>query len=365
MSPAAALAAASSRVAASTPAGGPQRAQRALHGRRPAPPSAHVAQRPEVGSEVGGRLRVEERHELLGQRPAHDAVAPAARADREQPQLQGRVRGVGRRVAPLARVLGDDLAAGADDRDVEGPHRDGDLARGVGGARGVAVLAAGPERALLVALPGEPRDACERRRGQRRERRAVVLEELGLGRALAVVRLAVGELQARAEQPPVVGLHVPDLRDRDEEVAPERSDLVLHGALLVPRVGVGEAVVEAVVRGEAPEELGGDDLRADPAADLGCVVEDGAHRHAAEELERVPEPLADALGGLAPEDLGEPDVGVRERDREEVAAGDDAAHAEVRLPEVDLALAREPVEQEEPLRLAGRRARRRAPRACA
>ena len=88
-------------------------------------------------------------------------------------------------------------------------------------------------------------------------------------------------------------------------------------------------------------------------ADLGCVVEDGAHRHAAEELEHVPEPLADALGGLAPEDLGEPDVGVRERDREEVAAGDDAAHAEVRLPEVDLALAREPVEQEEPLRLAG------------
>ena len=55
------------------------------------------------------------------------------------------------------------------------------------------------------------------------------------------------------------------LRDRDEEVAPERSDLVLHGALLVPRVGVGEAVVEPVVRGEAPEELGGDDLRADPA----------------------------------------------------------------------------------------------------
>ena len=86
-----------------TPPVAPQRAQRALHGRRPAPPSAHVAQRPEVGSEVGGRLRVEERHELLGQRPAHDAVAPAARADREQPQLQGRVRGVGRRVAPLAR----------------------------------------------------------------------------------------------------------------------------------------------------------------------------------------------------------------------------------------------------------------------
>ena len=44
---------------------------------------------------------------------------------------------------------------------------------------------------------------------------------------------------------------------------------------------------------------------------------------------------------------------MRERDHEEVAAGDDASHAEVGLPEVDLALAREPVEQQEPLRLAG------------
>ena len=44
---------------------------------------------------------------------------------------------------------------------------------------------------------------------------------------------------------------------------------------------------------------------------------------------------------------------MRERDHEEVAPRDDAAHAEVGLPEVDLALARQPVEQEEPLRLAG------------
>lgn len=36
-----------------------------------------------------------------------------------------------------------------------------------------------------------------------------------------------------------------------------------------------------------------------------------------------------------------------------MAPGDHASHSEVRLAEVDLALAGQPVEQEEPLRLAG------------
>ena len=94
-------------------------------------------------------------------------------------------------------------------------------------------------------------------------------------------------------------------------------------------------------------------MRADATPDLGGVVEHGAQRHPSQELEHVAQPLADALGGLAPEDLGEPDVGVRERDHEEVPPRDHAAHAEVRLAEVHLALAGQPVEQEEPLRLAG------------
>ena len=74
---------------------------------------------------------------------------------------------------------------------------------------------------------------------------------------------------------------------------------------------------------------------------------------AKDRLTLTAQPLADALGRLAPEDLREPDVGVREFHHEEVAPRDDAAHAEVRLPEVDLALAGRPVEQQESLRLAG------------
>ena len=52
---------------------------------------------------------------------------------------------------------------------------------------------------------------------------------------------------------------------------------------------------------------------------------------------------------LAPEDLGEPDVGVREGDRQVLAPGDHAADPEVRLAEVDLDLAGQPSQSHEPL----------------
>lgn len=83
-----------------------------------------------------------------------------------------------------------------------------------------------------------------------------------------------------------------------------------------------------------------------------------ARGHAAHEREDAREPLAHALGGLAPEDLREAHVGVREAHREVVAARERAAHPEVRLAEVDLALAGEPVQLQEALgvplvRLAG------------
>ena len=107
-------------------------------------------------------------------------------------------------------------------------------------------------------------------------------------------------------------------------------------------------MVQPVVRGELPEELRGDDPRPDAVADLHGVVEHGAPRDPSQELEHAPEPLADALGRLAPEDLGEADVGVRKVHDEEVAAPRDAAHAEVRLPEVDLALAGRPAGRQEP-----------------
>ena len=127
----------------------------------------------------------------------------------------------------------------------------------------------------------------------------------------------------------------------------------LDVALLVARVRVGERVVEAVVGGEPSEHLAQPDLSAHPPPDLGGVVEDGPRGHAAHELEHVAEPLAHALRRLAPEHLGEPDVGVREADREVPPPRYDAPHSEVRLPEVDLALAGKPAELQVPLRVPG------------
>ena len=103
------------------------------------------------------------------------------------------------------------------------------------------------------------------------------------------------------------------------------------------------------MRREAPEELREPDLAPDAPADLGGVVEDGPPRHAAGELEHVAEPLADALGRLAPEHLGGPHVGVREGDGQVLAPGDHAADPEVRLPEVDLDLAGQPAQRKEAL----------------
>ncbi len=214
------------------------------------------------------------------------------------------------------------------------------------------MLAAGLEGALSVALHRDPPGARERRRGERRERRPVVPEELQLRLAFAVARLALGEGQTGAEQAPVVRLHVSYLRHRREEILPDRPNPVLHQPLLIPRAGVGEAVTDPVMRGKAVEERGGGDLRVDPAADLGSVVEDGAQRHAPDELNNAPEPLADALRVSPQNTWTKPTLEWGERDHEEMAPVDHAAHAEVRLAEVDLALAGQPVEQEEPLHLA-------------
>lgn len=95
--------------------------------------------------------------------------------------------------------------------------------------------------------------------------------------------------------------------------------LVLDVALLVARVGVGEGIVESVVGREVAEELRCPHLPADAPTDLCGVVEDRPPGNAADKLEDVAEPLADALCRLAPEDLGEPDVGGREGDRQVLA----------------------------------------------
>ena len=128
-----------------------------------------------------------------------------------------------------------------------------------------------------------------------------------------------------------------------------RPTLFSTSPFSLPERGAGEGVAEPVVRREAAEEPRGPRLPADASADLGGVVEDRPPRHAANELEHVAEPLADALGRLAPEDLGEAHVGVREGDGQALAPGGHPADPEVRLAEVDLDLAGQPSQRQEPL----------------
>jgi len=139
--------------------------------------------------------------------------------------------------------------------------------------------------------------------------------------------------------------HVVEGRHRHEQVPAVAADLVIDVSPLVARVGVGEGVAEPVVRGEAAEEVREPGLGADLPADLGGVVdEDRPAGDASGELEHVTEPLADAFGGLTPEDPGGPHAGAREGDGGVPAPGGHAADPEVRLPEVDLDLAGQPAQ---------------------
>ena len=99
---------------------------------------------------------------------------------------------------------------------------------------------------------------------------------------------------------------------------------------------------------EPAEQLGGANPAADPSADAGGVVGDDPGGNAADVLEYLLRGLAHALGVLAREHLGEPDVGARECEHEEARPRADAGHVEVRLAEVGLGLSRPPDQVEEP-----------------
>lgn len=149
-------------------------------------------------------------------------------------------------------------------------------------------------------------------------------------------------LHAPVEQPPVPRCRVPDLGNRYEQVAADGPHLVLDVALLVAGIGVAEAVAEPVMGAAGLEQLGRSRRVRDAPADARRVVEDDLPRNPAEVLEDVAEGLADALGVLAGEELGEAHVREGEREREVAQAGAHAAQIEIGLAEVGLRLARRP-----------------------
>ena len=145
-------------------------------------------------------------------------------------------------------------------------------------------------------------------------------------------------------------LYCPQVVDpghRHEHVAAHGADRVLDRPLLVARAGVAEREREPVVRGEALEGVGGADRLADAAADARGVVEHEPRRHALAEPEDRLQPLADAFRVLAPEALGQGDVGERERHDEVVHLAHDSQDSEIADAEVDLGLRGSPFEVQE------------------
>ncbi len=228
------------------------------------------------------------------------------------------------------------------------PH-DHLLAGVLGGGR-VPMPAVDPDLALLVGDGAPVGDAGERMPRQRQEGVGVLVEQDVLALSLPPVLLALGERHAPLKQAGVVAVHAPYPGDRHEQGAPEGAHLVLHGPLLMPRPGVAETVFEAVVGGERLEERGQAYRVGDPPAGARGVVEHDRGGHAADELEDVLHPLADALAVLPGHHLHQPDIGVGEAHHEVRQLHAGAPHDEIGEPEVHLGLACRPFEVEVLLR---------------
>ncbi len=209
----------------------------------------------------------------------------------------------------------------------------------------------------MVAVPAVDRDvaalvdrgahdvphARERLGGQRGHGRAVSLEQLAPRRALVVVRCSCGGVAA-AQEPGVERRDVVDRGDRREQVLAAPVDLALDVALLVAGAGVGVRRLEAVVGPHPREQLGLGHLRPAPAPGSGRVVEDDPRGHAADVLEDVAQPLADALAGLAGEQLAEGHVREGEAQHEQVHPDGRPGDLDVDVAEIGLRLAGAPDE---------------------
>ena len=134
----------------------------------------------------------------------------------------------------------------------------------------------------------------------------------------------------------------------------QEADGVLDRALLVARVGVAVAALEAVVAPELGEQRRLGDGAADHPAGLGGVVEHHGPGRAAPAPEYRGEARAQALGALRAKGVALAVVGVRQRRRQHLEGEVLAAHDRAEVAEVHLAGARLPVELQEALAAARR-----------
>ena len=204
--------------------------------------------------------------------------------------------------------------------------------------------------AAPVALAGQPPHGVEGRGGQRRHRGEVLGHRLRDGPAVAAAGRGVGVDAGAAGREPGVELGERGrLGHRDQQVPPQEAHGVLDGPLLVARVRVAVPARAAVVRAEPREEVRLRDDPAEPSARLGGVVEHERRRGAADLLEDLAEPVAQALGALGHPRDAEPRVGVGEREDQQLERDAPPRQHGLEVPVVGLRGPRGPLQLEEPV----------------
>lgn len=199
--------------------------------------------------------------------------------------------------------------------------------------------------ASLVGARPHPPDGVEgvrRKRGHRRE----VLGERLYNRAPVAAEGSRVEPRAAGLEHPVELLERADRGHRDEQVAPDEADGVLHGALLVAGVGIAVAARAPVAGSEQGEQMGLRHLAPRHPARLGGVVENERRRRAPDLPEDPREALAHALRALGHAGPGVAGVGVRQRDDEQLEREALSGHHGLEVAVVDLRGPRRPLELE-------------------
>lgn len=216
-----------------------------------------------------------------------------------------------------------------------------------GRPRAVAVPARLDVAALVGARPDPPR-GVEGDAGQREHRRQVLRERLRGRPAVAAPRRRVDAV-APGPQQRVELLERRDGRLRDEQVAPQEAHGVLHGALLVARIGVAVAARASVMRPEQREQGRLRHLAAHHAPRLGGVVQHEQRRSAPDPLEHRAQPCAQALGPLREHRDAVPGVRVRQRHHEQLHAPRLPREHAPEVPEVRLRRAGRPLQLQVPV----------------
>ena len=325
--------------------------ERRLAGRLEPGGLARAADRPEGAPPAGGIHPVDALDEPGGH------VAPDRRlAEGPRPGYDGgdEREGVSHR-GPLAEGPGEDGdPAAAVGQDLHGrrphPHEQGPA---VPGGPGDVLAPVGLDVAALVGPGRDPPHGVELHAGKGPHGGEVLAVRLSVRPSSAAARPRVYPRAALGEERVELGKRA-ERRHGDEEVAPEKPHRVLDRALLVARVRVAVAALEAVVGPELREQPRLGDLAAHHPARLGGVVEHHRRGRAAPSPEDLEEPGTQALRPLRHERNALPVVRVRQRRDQQLEVEGPPAERGAEVAEVDLAGPRRPLELEVALAAGGR-----------